>query len=255
MLGGVNIEDFDGPDLDPTRWLPHYLPAWSSLESTAATYTVADSCLELRIPPMQGLWAHEVHPPLRVSGVQSGNWSGPVGGTRGQQPWQDGLVVREQQETFRGWMPTFGTLTMRARMQLSPRSMASWWMVGFEEDPQECAEICVWEIFGDAVDPGRSAMVGSGLHRFRDPRIAEDFATTRLAIDVARFHEYQVRWTAQEVVFSVDGTEIRRCPGPPVYPMQSMIAVFDFPDRADGTAATDGELVPILQVDRISHAD
>ena len=23
-------DDFDGPELDPAVWLPHYLPAWSS---------------------------------------------------------------------------------------------------------------------------------------------------------------------------------------------------------------------------------
>jgi hypothetical protein len=28
--GGLVFEDdFDGPDLDPAVWLPHYLPAWT----------------------------------------------------------------------------------------------------------------------------------------------------------------------------------------------------------------------------------
>lgn len=33
-------DDFDGPDLDATVWLPHYLPVWSSRAETAATYDI-----------------------------------------------------------------------------------------------------------------------------------------------------------------------------------------------------------------------
>ena len=90
-------------------------------------------------------------------------------------------------------------------MTISPRSMAAWWMSGFEDRPERCGEICVFEVFGDAVEPGRSAAVGMGLKPFRDPRVADDFAAPRLPLDVAGFHEYAVRWTPQEAAFSVDG--------------------------------------------------
>jgi hypothetical protein len=77
-------DDFDGPDLDRSVWVPHYLPQWSSRAESAATYQVADSQLRLWIPPEQGLWCAEEHEePLRVSGVQSGVFSGEVGGTVG----------------------------------------------------------------------------------------------------------------------------------------------------------------------------
>ena len=75
-------DDFDGAELDPDVWLPHYLPAWSSRAATAARYEIRDSCLHLTIPPDQGLWCADDHtPPLRVSGIQSGNFSGPIGST------------------------------------------------------------------------------------------------------------------------------------------------------------------------------
>ena len=73
-------------DLDLTVWVPHYLPQWSSRAASAATYAVRDSCLHLTIPADQGLWCPDEHDPLRVSGVQSGVFSGPVGSTVGQQP-------------------------------------------------------------------------------------------------------------------------------------------------------------------------
>ena len=71
-------------------------------------------------------------------------------------------------------------------MTVSSRSMAAWWMVGFEDRPERSGEICVFEVFGDTVEPGRSAAVGMGLHPFRDPRITDDFAAVPLPLDVTR---------------------------------------------------------------------
>jgi hypothetical protein len=240
-------DHFEQPTLNRAVWLPHYLPAWSSRAATAATYEIRDSCLYLSIPPDQGLWLPGEHkPPLRVSGVQTGNFSGPVASTVGQQPWRDGAVVREQQEPLLGWTPDHGYLEMRARAVVTPRSMVAWWMVGLEDSPDRCAEICVTEMFGDAVEPGTSAAVGMGLHPFRDPRVTEDFQAVRLPIDIAEFHTYAVDWSADRVDLLVDGERIRSCPRPPAYPMQMMVAVFDFPDRSTGDDAT---AVPEFVVD------
>src|ERR671937_1487119 len=88
-------ERFDTGWLNEEVWTPAYLPAWSSTRAAAATYALDDDGLCLTIPPDQPLWCADLHDgPLRVSAVQSGNWSGPVGSTRGQQPFRDGLVVR-----------------------------------------------------------------------------------------------------------------------------------------------------------------
>ena len=87
------LDHFDGPDLDRDSWLPHYLPHWSSRAASAATYAVEESELRLTIPTGQGLWCEGDHePPLRVSGIQSGVFSGEVGSTRGQQPYRDGCA-------------------------------------------------------------------------------------------------------------------------------------------------------------------
>jgi hypothetical protein len=102
-------ERFDQPVLDPAVWTTSYLPAWSSRAAAAATYTVEDDGLHLTIPADQPLWCPDLHTtPLRVSVVQSGNWSGPVGSSRGQQPFRDGLVVREEQPTVLGFTRTTG---------------------------------------------------------------------------------------------------------------------------------------------------
>jgi hypothetical protein len=246
MTDLVFEDHFDRPDLDPDVWLPHYLPAWSSRAATRATYELHDSCLHLSIPPAQGLWLPGEHmPPLRVSGVQTGNFSGPVGSSIGQQPWRSGVTVREQQPLFQGYTPQYGRLEMRARGVVSPRSMIAWWMVGLEDSPERCGEICPVEIFGDTVGAGRAA-VGMGLKQIRDPALEQDFEAVPLPIDVAEFHSYAVDWRSGSVEFFLDGELIRSCAQAPAYPMQMMVAVFDFPDRA---SADDANAVPELVVD------
>jgi hypothetical protein len=240
-------DDFDGPALDTRVWVPHYLPQWSSRAESAATYEVAESELRLTIPPDQGLWCAPDHePPLRVSGIQSGVFSGPVGSPVGQQPFADGAVVREAQETHWGWTPQHGRLEVRARMELSPRSMAAVWMAGIEDAPHRSAEICIFEIFGDAVAEGASAAVGMGVHPFRDPAIVDEFAAERVPVDVREPHVYAADWRPGRVDFFVDDARVKTVEQAPDYPMQMMIAVFDFPERADSAPA--GHL-PVLAVD------
>ena len=251
MPNDALVERFDGPDLDLEVWLPHYLPAWSSRDQTRASYRIDDG-LRLTVPVDHPVWCAGDHtPPLRVSGLQTGSWSGPVGTTRGQLRFRGGQEVREEQPRFEGWLIPSGRVEIRARMTLSPRSMAALWMSGFEDDAaqEQCGEICVFEIFGNALqaDPP-SAEVGVGIKPFRDPRLTDDFAAPRVPIDVTVPHTYAVQWDAGEAVYTVDDEEVRRCPNPPAYNLQLMLAVFDFPEWSVGD---DDHVVPELVVDHV----
>jgi hypothetical protein len=238
-LSGPFADHFEGPGLDTEVWIPYYLPHWSSRAESAATYEIAGSELRLTIPADQGLWCADDHdPPLRVSGVQSGL-------TTGQQPFREGQVVREHQPGQWGWTPEHGVLEVRARMDLSPRSMASVWMVGLEDRPERCGEICVFEVFGDA-----PTAVGMGIHPFRDPRLTDEFDAPRLAIDVAEHHVYAADWRPGRVDFLVDGQHVKTVRQAPAYPMQMMVAVFDFPGRDE--AGEHADHVPRLAVDYVS---
>jgi hypothetical protein len=236
------LDDFDGSDLDLEVWVPHYLPQWSSRAESAATYELVGSELRLTIPPEQGIWCAGDHePPLRVSGVQSGVFSGELGSTVGQQPFREGQVVREHQPARWGWTPEYGLIEVRARMELSPRSMASVWMVGLEQDPEQSGEICVFEVFGDAIDA-----VGSGIKPFRDPSLSWDFEAPRIGLDIREPHVYGAEWSPDGVRFAVDGEPVRTTPRAPRYPLQMMVAVFDFPEKAGPV-----DHVPLLAVDWI----
>jgi hypothetical protein len=216
-------DHFDGDGLDLAVWVPHYLPQWSSRAASAATYALAGSELVLTVPEDQGIWCEGDHePPIRVSGVQSGVHSA-------QQPF-DGAVVREEQKTQWGWTPRYGLLEVRARMDVTPRSMAAVWMVGIEDAPRRSAEICIFEVFGEALRDGTAA-VGMGVHPFRDPAITDEFDAPRLEIDVSQPHVYAADWRPGRVDFLVDGEHVKTVHQAPDYPMQMMVAVFDFPEK------------------------
>ena len=197
------------------------------------------------------LWCADSHPePLRVSAIQSGNRSGPVGSNDGQQRFHPDLKVQEAQTTLRGWLPTSGRVTIRCRMELDERSMASMWLSGFEELPHQAGELCVVEVFGRSVS-NASAEVGVGVKAKFDPELTDDFIAPRLDIDIRNMHDYAVEWDAKEATFQVDGKTIHSSQETMTYPMQIMVAVFDFPDWP---ARTD-DFVPRIVIDSISVSD
>ena len=75
------------------------------------------------------------------------------------------------------------------------------------------------------------------------------FVAPPLEIDVSEFHTYEVQWNAAAASFSVDELQIHVCAGPPSYPLQAMLAVFDFPGWSTGA---DEHLVPSLDVDWVA---
>jgi hypothetical protein len=241
-------ETFRGDDLDRAVWSPHYLPHWSSRAASAATYEVRGGELRLTIPPDQPRWCPDLHEePLRVSCIQSASWSGPVGSTRGPQPFRPGLVVREEQSPFWGYIQAGGHVEVRMRGVVSARSMFAFWMSGIEDEPERSGEICVAEIFGDAISGG-SAEVGMGIRRFLDPALTGQWDTERLELDPTEFHTYGADWRTGSTRITIDGRVVRHLDQAPDYPLQLMIGVFDFPDRA---VPEDDDPVPELVVSHV----
>lgn len=237
-MGPRDIDErFGGSRLDEQVWTAAYLPAWSSRQAAAATYGLDDDGLHLRIPADQPLWCPDLHDgPLRVSAIQSANWSGPLGSTLAPQPFRDGLVVREEQPTQWGFTPHYGRIEVQCRATLTERSMFSAWMVGLEVEPDECGEICIVEVFGDTLGVGPDGIpvagVGQGVKALNDPSLTQDFAADPHPIDIAVEHRYAVDWRPGRAEFFVDGVSRRAVNQVPDYPLQLIIGVFDFPDRA-----------------------
>lgn len=225
----LEFEDtFESANLDPTRWLPYYLPHWSSRERSAARYEIRDGALRLLIDGDQEPWCPELDGDLRVSSLQTGVFAGPVGSSIGQHPFNPAAVVREAQDNVRLYTPQYGRIELRAKATGDPRSMVALWMIGYGDDPRRSGEICVCEIFGRDVADERAA-VGVGVHPFGDPQLTDDFSQELVEIDARDFHVYATEWTPREVVFFVDGDAIKTVDQSPAYPMQLMLSIYEFP--------------------------
>ncbi|WP_198295465.1 glycoside hydrolase family 16 protein [Diaminobutyricimonas sp. LJ205] len=220
-------DDFDGIDLDRTKWIPHYLPQWASRERSAARYSVGDGMLRLRIDADQQPWSPEHNGPLRVSNLQTGVFSGPVGSSIGQHHFAPGLTVTEEQAAQRLYTPQYGLIEARVAAIADSRSMVALWMIGLEEEPQRSAEICVFEIFGTDVGV-HETVVGMGVHPFGDPTIEDEFLKVPVPIDAREFHTYSAEWTPAGVTFFVDGDSVASVAQSPAYPMQLMLDIYEF---------------------------
>ena len=223
-------DDFDAPSLDRARWVPCYLPQWSSRAASAARYDIADGLLRLRIDRDQRPWCPEWDGVVRVSSLQTGVFAGPAGSRIGQHHFTPGLVVRETQEPVGLYTPQYGLIECRARAIADPSNMVALWLIGYEDRPERSAEILVFEIFGRDVRPG-SVAVGMGVHPFGDPSIADDVEQVTLQLDAREFHDYAAEWTPNRVRFFVDEQQVREVAQSPAYPMQLMLNVYEFGKR------------------------
>jgi hypothetical protein len=234
----LEFEDtFDGDVLDETRWFPYYLPQWSSRARSAARYQVGGGQLRLIVEADQQPWCPEFDDGIRVSSLQTGVFAGPVGSPVGQQRFNADLVVREAQRNMRLYTPQYGFFELRAKAIDDPRSMVALWMIGYEDEPERSAEICICEIFGGDMTTGTVA-VGMGLHPFGDPAIVDEFAAEVVAIDAREFHVYAAEWTPEYVAFYVDHQLIKTVAQSPQYPMQFMLGIYEFPDDEPASART-----------------
>jgi hypothetical protein len=231
-------ETFDGEALARERWLPYYLPHWSSRERSAARYALGGGALRLLIEEDQQPWCPELDGEIRVSSLQTGEFAGPLGSKIGQCRFNPAARVREEQRNVRLYTPLYGRIEVRCKASADPRSMVALWMIGYEDEPQRSAEICICEIFGRETESDH-AFVGMGLHPFSDPAIVDEFEKVRLPIDATEFHIYAAEWSSDSVRFFVDGDAVKMVAQSPAYPLQLMLGIYEFPQEPGDEPAAD----------------
>jgi hypothetical protein len=217
-------EDFAGPALDPGRWVAHYLPQWTTPERSAARYELAPGRLRLRIDADQPAWRTE-DGEMRVSNLQTGTFSGPVGSPIGQHRHRAGLTVVTAQPAQRLYTPGTGRVEAVMRASPDPACMLAFWLIGFEAAPEESGEICVAELFGR-----RRSHVRMGVKAHHDPHLTTDMDELSLDLDTTDWHTYAAEWTAERVRFFVDDRLVRTVEQGIDYPLQLMVDLFEFPD-------------------------
>jgi hypothetical protein len=242
-------DEFNGTRLNTNNWLPCYLPQWSSRHLTEARFRLANSTLQLLIDEDQQPWCPDHDGAVRVSSLQTGCYSGPLGSSIGQHRFNQNLTVSETQSTVKLFIPKYGYFETRLKALPISGYMAALWMIGFEESPEESAEICICEIFGVQVAGGTST-VGYGLHPFNDPDIYDAFFQDSFEFDASNYHIYAAEWTPTHVDFNIDNEKVRTIDQSPNYPMQLMLGIYEIPDQLN--EQSEGDTWPkVLEVDYV----
>lgn len=234
-------DEFEGPELDAQKWLPYYLPHWSSRDQSAPSYIFKEDALVLQITKDQQPWCPEFDGDVKASCLQTGLFAGPLGSKLGQLRFNDDLFVREGQTNVRLYTPRYGYFECRAKGVDAPGNHVSLWMIGYEEIPEHCAEINMFEIFGQDVSAS-STIVRYGIHPWKDPNLTDEFYQDKLNIDATEYHIYAYEWTPTHIDFYVDNQKTRTIHQSPDYPMQFMLSIYELP-RADAKARYPKEFV------------
>lgn len=221
-------DKFDEPRIDTSKWLPCYLPHWSSREQSAPRYVFEDSSLVLQITKDQQAWCPEFDGEVRCSSIQTGTFSGEVGSKLGQHRFSDALVVREAQPNVQLYTPQYGYFEIRAKGLKSSGNHVSLWMIGYEDAPERSGEIALFELLGTKTSATESS-VRYGVHPWGDPNITDEFYEDTFQMDTSRFHVYALEWTPDHIDFFIDNVKIRTIHQSPKYPMQFMLSIYELP--------------------------
>jgi glycosyl hydrolase family 16 len=231
----VFSDGFGEGRLDPSRWVDHYLPHWTTAERSAAHYVLEGDCVRLLVAADQPAWRTQ-DGPMRVSNLQTGSFSGPRGSSLGQHRHRHDLRVVSPQPTRRLWTPSSGVVEARMAASADPTCMLAIWLVGFEEaSPLQSGELCIAELYGNAIGPGRSS-VRMGIKAHHDPHLRTDMADLVLDLDATEEHTYAAEWDTRDVRFFVDDLLVRTIEQTLAYPLQLMVDLFEFPVGDDREA-------------------
>lgn len=221
-------EEFNQNTIDTSKWIPYYLPQWSSREKSRPNYEIKNSQLILQITETQQPWCPEFNDEVKCSSLQTGLFSGEVGSAAGQHRFNPLCKVREVQKVSRLYTPVYGYIELRAKVEMSMNNVAAFWMIGFEDAPEKSGEICVMEIKGQSMKSNQF-INGYGIHPFGDNSLKEEFFEDTLNLNASNFNIYAARWQPNQTEFYVNNKLIRTINQSPSYEMQVMLNIYEIP--------------------------
>ncbi|KTS82348.1 hypothetical protein NS183_16480 [Microbacterium testaceum] len=224
-----DLDDDFRTGLDPRWWVASYLPHWTTPERARARYDTGLDGLALRIDRDQPDWREE-DAPLRVSNLQTGVFSGPVGSPLGSHRHREGLTVRTETPTRLLFAPSSGRVEITVSASRDVNCMTAAWLVGTEHrSPTESGEICIFEIDADAI--GETTVARSGIKAHHDPHLTSDMSEVALPLDASAPHTWFVQWRSGETVIGCQDRTLRRVAQAPDYPLFLMIDLFEIGPR------------------------
>lgn len=200
-------DEFDGETLDDSLWVPQYLSSWAQKPELAEpTYIMENGLMRLQIFAETQPWCPEYDGETVVSGFTTGD-------RNALHNWNGTNAVRNPVEMQATHLNQYGYYEIRAKGQSGSARHAAWWLLGFEDVPDESAEIDIFEILGN-----NSHKVPVNFHAWNDPDAPDGggFSYTNRQMDFhEEFHIYGFNWiegggqgeAPDKMEFYVDGVK------------------------------------------------
>lgn len=212
--------------------MPYYLPHWSTPDRSRARFELLpEGGIRLLIEEDQLDWRQE-DSPLRVSNLQTGVFSGPIGSEVGTHRHREGLTVRTSTPERILWAPTAGRVDITVQASRDDGCMLAAWLVGAETDStQSSGEICIFEIDASGVGAAGSR-ARSGVKAHGDPTAETDMSEIGLPLDAGTTHTWSVVWGAEGTVIGCEGRVVKKSAWAPSYPVILMVDLFEIRARS-----------------------
>jgi len=211
----VAQDEFDGEGLSDF-FVPKYLPYWNT-NNYQVQAPVYDGKLHLQIADNQPDF-------LDVPGVTSNGYkvSGVMGAMRDFVHMNHyGLQIQDHQPTVDKYVTKYGYFEIRAKMQGGSGMAPAWWMVGFQDDKLQTAEIDIFEVPGK--DP---STLYFSLHPWDDPKLKEISIPVKTGKDLsADFHVYGFEWDPAYIRLYIDGVQMAQIDQSPDYRMMTILSM------------------------------
>jgi hypothetical protein len=246
-------EDFQDAELDTGRWVAHYLPQWTTPERSAARFDLEPGLLRLRIDADQPAWRVE-DGEMRVSNLQTGTSSGPLGSPIGPDRHRPDVTVQTPQPVRPLYTPSSGLAEAVLRAHPDPSCMLAFWLVGFAGVPEQSGELCVCELFGHRIGTHRSG-VNIGVKAKQAQGLRDEVEEVVLDLDAYDWHTYSVAWTPERARFYVDDRLVRTVEQGLNYPQLLLVDLFEFPNGSERPPAAYPKIGEVAAVRGYRHAD
>lgn len=220
-------DEFDNNALDQDKWVEHYLSSWSTTAENTREWTESNGIMNIQIKETTEPWCREYDGATVVSGFTTGQ-------RNGLHNWNGNNQVRNPQDTQLTHINQYGYYEMRAKGQSGSSRHSAWWLLGFEDVPEECAEIDIFEIKGKD-----GTRVPPALHKWNDAdAFGGSLATyTDTSSDFNNeYHVYGFDWQKgtsgdstypDKIILYVDGKEVSSVKVNIDYPMIQLLSLYE----------------------------
>ncbi|WP_068775041.1 glycoside hydrolase family 16 protein [Paenibacillus sp. FJAT-26967] len=219
-------EEFNSATLDTQKWLPYYLPHWTSDRTKAAArYTIENGNLVERIDADTPAWNPAYDTTVRVSSIQTYNrdWLHRFNGS---------MPNDHHEPEFNGYSTKYGYFEIRAKFSnAGGGGHQAWWLVGTQEDTDangqttKNSEIDIIESFFSKPQTWRIAAYGwndpdflSYWEGFEDPVPSGN--------PTEEFHIYGMEWTPTALNFYYDNQLYKTINQAPQSPMGMILGIY-----------------------------